>query len=101
VTLTHHLPLEVLCSHYVSLSPHNRATHPVQLVTKTLHRNVIVSFFFFFVSEFFLALFSSPPPRVEEQYSELSIFNLNKPTGWMLLLLLVIKMMMNVFDDGD
>lgn len=100
MTLTHHLPLEVLCSHYVSLPPHNRATHPVELVTKTLHRNVIVSLcFFFFVSELFSALFSSPPPRVEEQYSELSIFNLNKPTGWMLLLLLV--MMMNVFDDGD
>jgi hypothetical protein len=100
VTLTHHLPLEVLCSHYVSLPPHNRSTHQVQLVTKTLHHNVIVSLCLcvFFVSDLFSALFSSPPPRVEEQYSELSIFNLNKPTGWMLL---VTKMIMKVFDDGD
>ena len=62
---------------------------------------MLLCLYVFFVSDLPSALFSSPPPRVDEQYSELSIFNLNKPTGWMLVLLWVIKMMMKVFDDGD
>jgi hypothetical protein len=80
--------------------PHTIAPHIQFNLLLKLFIAMSLYLFFFFVSEFFSALFSSPPPRVEEQYSELSIFNLNKPTGWMLLLL-VIKMTMNVFDDGD